>query len=226
MKAKGEGLIVIGSIPMILGSIGSIIMGIIVLVAIQVLFRLSGDALVFATGFLAFGGLRVSTVTSGWISIGYGLLCLVLFIMTFRRRNNPLKSTFCIVVGIISALSSIASLILTAVNLPGVSKLPYMNSVPVVMSICVLVGGILNSQQKVAYRAAMQQAPYGQQQYQPYGQPQLYGQQPYGQQPYGQPPQPYGQPPQPYSQPPQQPYGQQPYGQPPQQQPPYGPPSQ
>ena len=158
-KRQGEGLIVIGSIPMILGSIGSIIMGIIVLVAIQVLFRLSGDALVFATGFLAFGGLRVSTVTSGWISIGYGLLCLVLFIMTFRRRNNPLKSTFCIVVGIISALSSIASLILTAVNLPGVSKLPYMNSVPVVMSICVLVGGILNSQQKVAYRAAMQQAP-------------------------------------------------------------------
>lgn len=34
MKAKGEGLIVIGSIPMILGSIGLIIMGIIVLVAI------------------------------------------------------------------------------------------------------------------------------------------------------------------------------------------------
>ncbi|MDR1798002.1 MAG: DUF805 domain-containing protein [Clostridiales Family XIII bacterium] len=67
--------------------------------------------------------------------------------------------------------------------------------------------------------------PYGQQPQPPYGQPQLYGQQPYGQQPppygqqpYGQQPPPYGQ--QPYGQPQQPPYGQQPYGQP--QQPPYG----
>ena len=104
MKAKGEVLIVIGSIGMILGSIGVIIAGIIVIFAFGWLVSvLDAEAL----GFLFMGGWGLSLTVIGVLMAAFGVLFLILSIMAFRRRNNPLKSTFCIVVGSIFVLLAI-----------------------------------------------------------------------------------------------------------------------
>ena len=151
MKAKGEVLIVIGSIGMTLGSIGVIIAGIIVIFAFGWLVSvLDAEAL----GFLFMGGWGLSLTVIGVLMAAFGVLFLILSIMAFRRRNNPLKSTFCIVVGSIFVLLAIVSLI-SAVSFGSISSL--------VLAGLVLVGGILNSQQKAEYRAFQQQAPFGQQ---------------------------------------------------------------
>jgi len=109
MKAKGEILIVIGSIGMIIGSIGVIIAGIIATFALAVILGFIGAELTdipFIDALVALGAV------AGLIIVAIGVLYLVLSIMAFRRRNNPLKSTYCIVIGIIFALLSAGSLVM------------------------------------------------------------------------------------------------------------------
>ncbi len=203
-KAKGGILISIGSIGMIIGAIGTIIIGILTTIALSWILSIIGTAELNEVGFAA--TLSALGAVAGLLIIAFGVLMMILSIMAFKRRNNPLKAVFCIVIGLIFLVLSVASLF---------GDVTFANIGSIVLSALIFIGGILNKQQEGEYRAAMQQqGPYGQP-YQPYGQP-------YGQQPYGQPQQPYGQPQQPYGQPQQSPYGQPqgqqpPYNQPPQQ---------
>lgn len=189
-KAKGGILIAIGSIGMIIGAIGTIIIGILMTIALSWILGIIGVSEMHAAGVV--GALSALGAVAGLLIIAFGVLVLILSIMAFKRRNNPLKAVFCIVIGLIFLILSIVSLF---------GDISFATVGSIVLSALIFVGGILNKQQEDEYRAAMQQqGPYGQP-YQPYGQP-------YGQQPYGQPQQPpYGQPQEqqpPHNQPPQQ----------------------
>jgi len=75
------------------------------------------------------GGWGLSLTVIGVLMAAFGVLFLILSIMAFRRRNNPLKSTFCIVVGSIFVLLAIVSLI-SAVSFGSISSLVVGRSRP------------------------------------------------------------------------------------------------
>ena len=163
-KAKGMVPIAIGSIGMIISSIGLIIIGIIMTFALSFVFSLFAGSATFETE--ALGGIFSALgAVAGILVIMIGVLVLALSIMAFKRRNDPLRAVFCIVIGAIFLFFGVISLL---------SDVSYANITEIVLSVLILVGGILNAQQKGEFKAAMQQqAPYGGAPYAPYGQPQI-----------------------------------------------------
>jgi hypothetical protein len=191
-KAKGEVLIAIGSVLMIIGAIFGILMGILVTFAGAWIWNILGamDGMEDVPGLS--GVLMAAGAVIGIVIVIFAVLSLIFGIMCFKRKGDPNRSTFPLVIGIIFTLFALTS-VLSAFSLPTLISL----AAPVL----ILIGAILNKQQaKVMVPYAgyspqpgqpyppMPEQPYPPQQapYQPPYQP-MPEQQPY-QPPYEQPP--------------------------------------
>lgn len=196
-KAKGEVLIGIGSVLMIIGSILGIIIGIIVTVAGSWIWSLLGamDGIEDVPGAAGiFMGLGAAL---GIVIIIFAVLALIFGIMCFKRKGDPARSTFPLVIGIIFTLFALSS----AVSAFSIGAL-----VSLAAPVLILIGAIMNKQQMKVMAPYPAYPPQPGQPYPPQQQPY---QPPYQPQPEQQPYQPPYQP-----QPEQQPY-QPPYEQPP-----------
>lgn len=183
-KAKGEVLIAIGSVLMIIGAIFGILMGILVTFAGAWIWNILGamDGMEDVPGLS--GVLMAAGAVIGIVIVIFAVLSLIFGIMCFKRKGDPNRSTFPLVIGIIFTLFALTS-VLSAFSLPTLISL----AAPVL----ILIGAILNKQQAkvmVPYAGYPPQPgqPYPPQQapYQPPYQP-MPEQQPY-QPPYEQPP--------------------------------------
>lgn len=197
-KPKGEVFIAIGSILMIIASSFGILVGILLMFAGAWLFTLLGATDMFEVG--AAGIIGTLGAGVGIIVIVVAVLGLIFSIMCFKRKGDPRRATFPLVIGIIFSLFAMISLI---------SEFSFGSVIALVAPALILVGAILNKQ-SLGEMANQPAYPVYPQQGQPYQPPSQPYQQPY-QPPYQQPPypeQPQFQPsqePQQQYQPPQEP---------------------
>ena len=183
-KAKGEVLIAIGSVLMIIGAIFGILMGILVTFAGAWIWNILGamDGMEDVPGLS--GVLMAAGAVIGIVIVIFAVLSLIFGIMCFKRKGDPNRSTFPLVIGIIFTLFALTS-VLSAFSLTTL--------ITIASHVLILDGAILNQQQgqvTVPYADYSPQPgqPYPPQQapYQPPYQP-VPEQQPY-QPPYEQPP--------------------------------------
>ena len=196
-KPKGEVFIAIGSVLMIIGSIIGILFGLLLTVAggwvWSILGAMDGIDEVAGVG----GVLMAAGAIIGIVVIIIAVLTLVFSIMSFKRKGDPNRSTFPLVIGIIFSLSALYAVI---------SNFTIGSLLSLAAPVLILIGAILNKQEVKAVAPYPAYPPQPGQPYPPQQQPY---QPPYQPQPEQQPYQPPYQP-----QPEQQPY-QPPYEQPP-----------
>lgn len=185
-KANGEILIAIGSILMIVSASIGILLGLLFTVAGAWIWSILGWAIVESGGVPGLTGFIMGLgAVVGIIIIAFSVLMLVFGVMSFKRKGDPRRATFPLVIGIIFTIFAVVALL---------SDFSAYTALSVVPPVLLLIGGILNKGQaknlppEVPYSGY----PQGQPPYQPYQDPY---QQPYQQTPPQQPYQP------PYQQP-------------------------